>query len=84
VIPTVSNRRFNALFLSMQKRENEPIVQTLVVPPGEYQPGKRLSMSVGQSSRRIAFGRVLEQHPDWVWATVESVEAAPRAAAAAT
>jgi hypothetical protein len=84
VTPTVSNRRFNALFLSMQKRENEPIVQTLVVPPGEYQPGKRLSMSVGQSSRRIAFGRVLEQHPDWVWATVESVEAAPRAAAAAT
>lgn len=82
--PTVTSRRFNALFLSMQKRENEPIVQTLVVPPGEYQPGKRLSMSVGQSSRRIAFGRVLEQHPDWVWATVESVEAAPRAAAAAT
>jgi len=82
--PTVTSRRFNALFLSMQKRETEPIVQTLVVPPGEYQPGKRLSMSVGQSSRRIAFGRVLEQHPDWVWATVESVEAAPRAAAAAT
>jgi hypothetical protein len=82
--PTVTSRRFNALFLSMQKRESEPIVQTLVVPPGEYQPGKRLSMSVGQSSRRIAFGRVLEQHPDWVWATVESVEAAPRAAAAAT
>jgi hypothetical protein len=82
--PTVTSRRFNALFLSMQKRESEPIVQTLVVPPGEYQPGKRLSMSVGQSSRRIAFGRVLEQHPDWVWATVESVEAAPRAAAGAT
>ena len=82
--PTVTSRRFNGLFLSMQKRENEPIVQTLVVPPGEYQPGKRLNMSVGHSSRRIAFGRVLEQHPDWVWATVESVEAAPRAAAAAT
>jgi hypothetical protein len=51
-------------------------VQTLVVPPGEYQPGKRLHMSVGESSQRIAFGRLLEQHPDWVWATVEPLAAA--------
>jgi hypothetical protein len=80
---TVNNRRFNALFLSLQKRETEPVVQTLVVPPGEYQPGKRLRMSVGQTSKKIAFGRLLEQHPDWVWATVESVEQAPRQAAAA-
>jgi hypothetical protein len=81
---TVNSRRFNALFLSLQKRETEPVVQTLVVPPGEYQPGKRLRMNVGQASRKIAFGRLLEQHPDWVWATVESVEQAPRAAAAAS
>jgi hypothetical protein len=81
---TVNNRRFNALFLSLQKRESEPVVQTLVVPSGEYQPGKRLRMNVGQTSKKIAFGRLLEQHPDWVWATVESVEQAPRPAAAAT
>jgi hypothetical protein len=80
---TVNNRRFNALFLSLQKRESEPVVQTLVVPPGEYQPGKRMRMNVGQVSKKIAFGRLLEQHPDWVWATVESVEQAPRRAAAA-
>ena len=72
-VPTVSGRRFNALFLSLKKRETEPAVQTLVVPPGEYQPGKRLRMSAGRSSRGIAFGRLLEQHPDWIWATVESV-----------
>jgi len=75
---TLNSRRFSGLFLSLQKRETEPVVQTLVVPPGEYQPGKRLRMSSGQSSRRIAFGRLLEQHPDWVWATVESVEAQPK------
>jgi len=79
---TVNSRRFNALFLSLQKRETEPVVQTLVVPPGEYQPSKRLRMNVGQTSRKIAFGRLLEQHPDWVWATVESVEQAPRQVAA--
>ena len=60
------------------------MIQTLVVPPGEYQPGKRLRMTIGQNSRKIAFGRLLEQHPDWVWATVESIEQAPRAAAAAS
>ena len=74
---TVSSRRFNGLFLSLRKRDGETAVQTLVVPPGEYQPGKRLHMSAAQSSQRIAFGRVLEQHPDWVWATVEPLVAAP-------
>jgi hypothetical protein len=83
-VPTVSNRRFNGLFLSLRKRDGETAVQTLVVPPGEYQPGKRLHMSAAQSSQRIAFGRVLEQHPDWVWATVEPLVPAAQAAESAT
>src|SRR5262249_19729759 len=72
---TVNSRRFSGLFLSLKKRDEEAAVQTLVVPPGEYQPGKRLQMNVGRSSQRIAFGRMLEQHPDWVWATVEPLPA---------
>ena len=82
--PTANSRRFNGLFLSLKKRDSETAVQTLVVPPGEYQPGKRLHMSVAQSSQRIAFGRVLEQHPDWVWATVEPLVAPTRSAASAS
>lgn len=78
-VPTVNSRRFNGLFLSMQKRDAETAVQTLVVPPGEYQPGKRLHMRIGQSSQRIGFGRVLEQHSDWVWATVEPLAAVAQA-----
>src|SRR6266516_4484036 len=74
-VPTVNSRRFNGLFLSLNKREGEAVVQTLVVPPGEYQPGKRLQMNVGETSQRIGFGRVLEQHSDWVWATVEPLAA---------
>jgi len=80
-VPTVNSRRFNGLFLSLKKRDGETAVQTLVVPPGEYQPGKRLHMSVAQSSQRIAFGRVLEQHLDWVWATVEPLVSATQPAA---
>ena len=83
-VSTVSSRRFNGLFLSLRKRDGETAVQTLVVPPGEYQPGKRLQMSAARSSQRIAFGRVLEQHPDWVWATVEPLVPAPQAAESAT
>jgi hypothetical protein len=73
-IPTVNSRRFHGLFLSLKKRESESAIQTLIVPAGEYQPGKRLRMSVAKSSNSIAFGRLLEQQPDWIWATVESLD----------
>jgi hypothetical protein len=73
-VPTVSSRRFHGLFLSLRKRDRETAVQTLIVPAGEFQPGKRLRMSVAKSSNPIAFGRLLEQQPDWIWATVASLD----------
>ena len=82
--PTVSSRRFHGLFLSLKKRDGEAAVQTLVVPPGEYQSGKRLHMNSGQSSQRIAFGRLLEQHSDWVWATVEPLPPASASASSSS
>jgi hypothetical protein len=72
--PTVSGRRFQGLFLSLRKRSGDTLIQTLIVPAGEYQPGKRLQMSVANSAQSIAFGRLLEQQPDWIWATIESHE----------
>jgi len=79
--PTVSGRRFHGLFLSLRKRSGDTPIQTLIVPAGEYQPGKRLQMSVASTTQSMAFGRLLEQQPDWIWATVESHE--PPAASAA-
>jgi hypothetical protein len=79
--PTVSGRRFHGLFLSLRKRSGDTPIQTLIVPAGEYQPGKRLQMSVAGATQSMAFGRLLEQQPDWIWATVESHE--PPAASAA-
>jgi hypothetical protein len=75
-VPTVSGRRFHGLFLSLRKRGTDSSIQTLIVPAGEYQPGKRLNMSVGSSTHPIAFGRLLEQQTDWVWATVETFDPA--------
>jgi hypothetical protein len=77
-IPTVSSRRFHGLFLSLKKPESDTAIQTLIVPAGEYQAGKRLRMSAAKSSNSIAFGRLLEQQPDWIWATVESHHSAHR------
>jgi hypothetical protein len=77
-VPTVSSRRFHGLFLTLKKRESESAVQTLIVPAGEYQPGKRLRMSVAKTSNSIAFGRLLEQQPDWIWATIEALDHAHR------
>jgi hypothetical protein len=77
-VPTVSSRRFHGLFLTLKKRESEFAVQTLIVPAGEYQPGKRLRMSVAKTSNSIAFGRLLEQQPDWIWATIEPLDYANR------
>jgi cyclic-di-GMP-binding protein len=74
--PTVSGRRFHGLFLSLRKRNGDAPIQTLIVPAGEYQPGKRLQMSIATTTQPISFGRLLEQQPDWIWATVESHELA--------
>jgi bifunctional N-acetylglucosamine-1-phosphate-uridyltransferase/glucosamine-1-phosphate-acetyltransferase GlmU-like protein len=42
------------------------------VPAAEYQPAKRLRLLTAKAASPIRFGRLLEQQPDWVWATVES------------
>ncbi len=81
-VPTVSGRRFPGLFLSLRRRDSEATIQTLIVPAGEYQPGKRMQMRVARVSQQIAFGRLLEQQPDWIWATIESQDHAARHGAA--
>ena len=71
-VATISGRTFHALFLALRKRQADSAVQSLVVPAAEYQPNKRLRLIAPKTSQPIRFGRLLEQQPDWVWATVES------------
>jgi hypothetical protein len=68
---TINGRAFQGLFLALKKREGESAVQSLIVPAGEYQPTKRLKLMTSKAINPIRFGRLLEQQPDWVWATVE-------------
>jgi hypothetical protein len=71
---TINGRSFQGLFLALKKREADSMVQSLIVPAAEYQPTKRLKLLTSKSSSPIRFGRLLEQQPDWVWATVEPLE----------
>jgi hypothetical protein len=73
-VATISGRTIHGLFLSLRKRETDNAVQSLVVPAAEYQPAKRLRLIASKTSQPIRFGRLLEQQPDWVWATVESAD----------
>ncbi len=68
---TVNGRSFGGLFLSLRKRENDPVVQSLIVPAAEYQPTKRFKVQTSRSSNAIRLGRLLEQQPEWVWTAVE-------------
>ena len=79
---TINGRMFHGLFLTLRKRETEAAVQSLIVPAVEYQPTRRFRLQTTNSSLAIRFGRLLEQQPDWVWATVEPLELPPSARAA--
>ncbi len=67
-----SGRTFHGLFLALRKREADSSVQSLIVPAAEYQPTKRLNLIAGRTTSPVKFGRLIEQQPDWVWATVET------------
>jgi len=71
---TINGRTFQGLFLSLRKREGDVAVQSLIVPAAEYQPTKRLKLMTSKAVNPIRFGRLLEQQPDWVWATVEPLD----------
>ena len=71
---TINGRTFQGLFLTLRKREGDNAVQSLIVPAAEYQPTKRLKLMTSKAINPIRFGRLLEQQPDWVWATVEPLD----------
>ncbi len=68
---TINGHTFGGLFLSLRKREADPVVQSLIVPAAEYQPAKRFKVQTSRSTNTIRFGRLLEQQPEWVWTAVE-------------
>ena len=75
--PSVAGRQFHGLFLSFNRREGEPQVQSLIVPAVEYHPSRHYTLRIGNSlrtiRRTIRYGRLLEHHADWVWTVIDPV-----------
>jgi hypothetical protein len=77
-------RRLRGLFLSYSRRTGEPAVQSLIVPQADYQSGKRYALHTAGLVRLIRYGRLLEQHTNWVWTVIEPIEPAAAASGDAT
>ncbi len=67
-------RTFPALFLALKRRGADSAVQSLIVPPAEFQPTRRFRLRTPKASYPIRFGGLLEQAPDWVWAAIEPID----------
>jgi hypothetical protein len=77
----INGRSFVALFLTLQKSAGGPGVQSLIIPVGEYQSGKRLTLVTSKSIYRVVLGGSIEQQGEWVWTAVEPQEIGARTAA---
>ncbi|HEY3178159.1 MAG TPA: hypothetical protein VGL25_04705 [Casimicrobiaceae bacterium] len=70
----INGRSFIALFLTLKKGDSGQGVKSLIVPAGEYQPSKRLTLVTSKSIYRVVLGGPLEQQGEWVWTAVEPQE----------
>ena len=77
-------RRFVALFLALRRRDSDASVQSLIVPPAEFQPARRFRLETTRAAYPVRFGSLLEQSPDWVWAAIEPIDLAVPPAAIPT
>jgi hypothetical protein len=73
---SVTDHKFRGLYLTYIRRPGEPAIQSLIVPSDEYHPSKPYVLQMGDTTRAIRFGRVLERHGDWVWTGFEPRDSA--------
>lgn len=75
--------RFEALYLPPPSRPDKPLaMKTLIVPTAEYAEGRNVILTTANSVYTVAFRHLVEQRPDWCWATIQIVEKQPRPASA--
>lgn len=81
---SLAGRKFHGIYLSFNRRANEPPVQSLIVPAVEFHASRRYTLRTGTSSRTIRHGWLIEQHADWVWTVIDPVAPESDAASAGT
>jgi len=67
--------RFDGLYLPPPSRPDKPLsIKTLIVPTSEYADGRNVILTTANSVYTLALKHLVEQRPDWSWATVQIVE----------
>jgi hypothetical protein len=70
---------FHGLYLPPPSRPDKPLaVKTLIVPTSEYAEGRQVVLTTANSVYTVALRYLVEQRPDWSWATIQIVEKRPR------
>jgi len=67
--------RFEGLYLPPPSRPDKPLaVKTLIIPTSEYAEGRNVILTTANSVYTVALRYLVEQRPDWSWATIQIVE----------
>jgi cyclic-di-GMP-binding protein len=73
--------RFEGLYLPPPSRPDKPLaMKTLIVPTPEYADGRNVILTTANSVYTLAFKHLVEQRPEWSWATVQIIEKHARSA----
>jgi cyclic-di-GMP-binding protein len=72
--------RFEGLYLPPPSRPDKPLaMKTIIVPSSEYQEGRNVLLTTAHSVYTVSMRHLVEQRPEWSWATIQIVEKKSRA-----
>src|SRR6266853_142994 len=67
--------RFEGLYLPPPSRPDKPLaMKTVIVPTSEYAEGRNVVLTTTHSVYTVSLRHLVEQRPDWSWATIQIVE----------
>ncbi len=67
--------RFEGLYLPPPSRPDKPLsMKTVIVPTSEFQEGRNVLLTTAHSVYTVSMRHLVEQRPDWSWATIQIVE----------
>ena len=67
--------RFEGLYLPPPSRPDKPLtMKTVIVPNSEYAEGRNVLLTTANSVYTVALRHLVEQRPDWSWATIQIIE----------
>jgi len=72
-------QRFDGLYLPPPSRPDKPLTtKTLIVPTSEYAEGRHIILTTANSAYTVVFRHLVEQRPEWSWATIQIIDKKPR------